>query len=1121
MFARIEVAMRPEFSDPAALTFLRKVELAHPEIRRKIRWARILQVYWIDLPIPREDMIPAITVVFWDRVLQWLLTGNLIPSAAGERGGLADLFATAPNRPGKFWGVERRFRAGVTDNVGRTAVEAFEIVLNRKFSEPKPPKSNVPNDPDASHNTNVQIASGSLLLLEGAELNEDMLTVLARDVYCNELIETWTLLPVDELEKNNRFHQERIKRDLPKLHKRSLGDATKKLNNTLNKIDEIDEYELASFSDAELVEMSETKLWALSLAEMKAIQSYFARADILEHRKKLGLSKNPTDVEMEVIAQTWSEHCKHKIFAATIKYRDLTTVKGKTEAIQIPSEIHSLFKTTISGTTAQLHKPWLLSVFEDNAGIVAFDEEDAFCIKVETHNSPSALDPYGGALTGIVGVNRDILGCGLGAKPIFNTDVFCVAPLDYSKTLPERLLHPRRILDGVRLGVEHGGNKSGIPTVNGALVFDERYLGKPLVYCGTGGLMPRRIGERACEVKEIKIGDRICMVGGRIGKDGIHGATFSSMALNEGSPVSAVQLGDPITQKRVADFLLEARDLGLYRAITDNGAGGLSSSVGELARISGVAASAPEGVIDSSEVHHGNDKKNVPGGARMDVSVAKTKYAGLKPYELVVSESQERMTIAVPPEQLARFMELAERRGVEVSDLGEFTDSGCFDIFMGEQCVGSLELEFLHDGLPTLEIDAEWRGRPPVMPAPPGFGAGSDSSGSKLGSFEVDGARALLTLLSRPNIASKEWLISQYDHEVQGTSVVKPLHTAHPGSTAAGSGPNDAAVLKPKPFSDLGLAVGSGINPKLSDIDPYLMAQAAVDEAVRNVLCVGAEFGGIDAVMTLVDNFCWPDPVHDKNKAAALVRACYGLQDAALALSIPLVSGKDSMKNDFRGRRDGKPVVISVVPTLLITAVARVPDVKLARTADFKVPGDTIYVIGGTDFGLLGSEFHLQYPQLPALSAPAKVGEPHWLEAGRIYCWIGRAIGQEQIRLKSLHDISEGGLLVSVAESLLARKLGARLEFPANFNAWEFCFGEGFHSFVASVADADTSVIEAELTMLKIPFQKIGKVMNAEKLEVFQSGQSGQQGGGQAGKLLWSVATGDLVQAWQKKGYWE
>ncbi|MGK5085678.1 AIR synthase-related protein [Bdellovibrionota bacterium FG-1] len=1038
MYARIEVAMRPEFADPAADAILRKIELAYPEIRRKIRWARLLDVCWLDLPATREELIPAITEVFWDRVLQWLFTGNLIPSAAGKQGGVPDLMEKAPNRPGRFWALERRFRPGVTDNIGRTSMEAFEIVLGRSLN-------------------GGRSSSGSLLVVEGQELDEDSLAVIARDIFCNELVETWTIVPEAELKKNDRFHQERIKLDLPKI--------------LLKGSDRVETFSLQKLADHELEALSRQKLWALSLEEMKAVRNYFAAPGVQAKRNELGLpSDGPTDVEIEVIAQTWSEHCKHKIFGADVYYSQMGDA---TDYGAIPEVTHSLFKTTIAATTEELQKPWLLSVFSDNAGIVAFDDEDAFCIKVETHNSPSALDPYGGALTGIVGVNRDILGCGMGAKPIFNTDVFCVAPLDYSETLPDRLMHPRRILDGVRRGVEDGGNKSGIPTVNGALCFDERYLGKPLVYCGTGGFMPRSIAGVLCETKQVRLGDRICMVGGRIGSDGIHGATFSSLAMDERSPSSAVQLGDPITQKRMADFLLEARDMGLFSALTDNGAGGLSSSVGEMARLSG--------------------------GARMDVSYAKIKYPGLKPYELVISESQERMTVAVSPDKLSLFLALAGRRGVEVSDLGEFTDSGALEVFFGEKRTGYLDLAFLHDGVPKLELRAEWRGRP--QPLPPVERP-----------FHEEAPRLLQEMMGRPNIASKEWLIRQFDHEVQGTSVIKPLHTVGSGTSQAASGPNDAAVLKPKPNSDSGLVIGCGINPKLSDYDTYVMAQAVVDESVRNVLCSGADFGRPDSVLAIVDNFCWPDPVNHPQYCADLVRACYGLRDAALALNAPLVSGKDSMKNDFYGHKDGQPVTISVPPTLLVTAIAKVSDVRNGRTSDFKQAGDAIYLFGGSRLGLVGSELEVVLKKrkqgLP--SSKARLAEPDWDEARRLYSWIGGASGREQVRLRSLHDVSEGGLLVTMAECLIARGLGAQIQIPADAESWEFGFGEGFHTFIASCPESDAVTLEGEWIACNVPYRRLGAVTTTERLEVEDS--TGRR---------WSVSTKDLRAAWQKEGYWE
>ncbi|HMA99737.1 MAG TPA: AIR synthase related protein, partial [Spirochaetota bacterium] len=527
---------------------------------------------------------------------------------------------------------------------------------------------------------------------------------------------------------------------------------------------------------------------------------YYRNPEIIKERRQDKLAASPTDVELEVLAQTWSEHCKHKIFAARITYTD---ENGHVE------EINSLYKTYIKKTTSELaeKRPDLLSVFKDNAGIVKFNDQYAYCMKVETHNSPSALDPYGGAMTGIVGVNRDIIGTGIGAKPIFNTDIFCFANPLYKKPLPPGLMHPQRIFQGVHKGIIDGGNESGIPTVNGAIVFENRFLGKPLVFCGTGGILPLKINDQPTHSKEIKNGYKIVMTGGRIGKDGIHGATFSSAALTETSPTSAVQIGDPITQKKMLDFLLEARDQGLYSAITDNGAGGLSSSVGEMATMCG--------------------------GCSLHLDKAPLKYAGLYPWEILISEAQERMSLAVPPENIKALFALAAARDVEISELGEFNNSGFFTAFYKNQLVCKLQLDFMHNGLPTNHYQAQWQ--PPQHSEPePSLVAG------------ISLKKTIPALLARPNIASKEYWVRQYDHEVQGMSVVKPFDGPLQQS------PGDSAVIKPLYNSYKGLVIANGIVPRYSDIDTYHMAANAVDEAVRNLVACGGDPDNISGL----DNFC-------------------------------------------------------------------------------------------------------------------------------------------------------------------------------------------------------------------------------------------------------------------------
>jgi phosphoribosylformylglycinamidine synthase len=716
-------------------------------------------------------------------------------------------------------------------------------------------------------------------------------------------------------------------------------------------------------NDEALLHLSQERLLALSLPEMQAIRAYFREAG--PQRQAYGLGGAPTDVELEVLAQTWSEHCKHKIFNSTIHYQD---EHGQATTIR------SLFKSYIVRATAEIGQrvDWLLSVFHDNAGVIKFNDQWNLVMKVETHNTPSALDPYAGAITGIVGVNRDPFGTGKGCRLLFNTDVLCFAPPDYARPLPPRLLHPKRVLKGVHRGIKDGANQSGVPDVNGAVIFDERFLGKPLVFCGTGGLMPATIGGEPAHLKRAHPGDHIVMVGGRIGKDGIHGATFSSRELSEVSPASAVQIGDPITQKKMFDFLLEARDRQLYTCITDNGAGGLSSSVGEMAQYSN--------------------------GCELHLERAPVKYPGLDPWEMLLSESQERMTVAVPPQHLEAFLTLAARRHVEATPLGTFTDTGLFHVLYNGKTVAVLDMEFLHHGLPEMHLQAHWQ--PPHFPEPT-FPCPSDLTAS------------LLQMLGRLNICSKEWIIRQYDHEVQGRSVMKPLVGRD------SDGPSDAAILRPLLDSMEGVIVANGICPRYSDIDTYHMVACAIDEAIRNVIAVGGSLGAIAGL----DNFCWPDPVQSDNtpdgtyKLAQLVRANQALYDYCTAYGVPCISGKDSMKNDYH-IGDTK---ISVPPTLLFSVIARMPDVRRAITMDVKQPGDLVFVLGETRAELGASEYYALHgaignrvPQVNAQRA----------------CVLYEALSQAMQRglVNACHDCSDGGFGIAAAEMAFAGGYGMRLD---------------------------------------------------------------------------------------------
>ncbi len=820
--------------------------------------------------------------------------------------------------------IEVGFRPGVTDNIGRTAREAIQYLTGRPFA-----------DGEAVYTSVQYLLSGAIDKAAAEQVTSGFLA--------NGLIQRWTILMKDELDPTKG-----VPVSVPRV------DATAKPR--VQKMN-------LNVSDEELLQISRDGMLALNLIEMKTLQSHFNDPQVQAKRSEKGLGPELTDVELEALAQTWSEHCKHKIFSAQIDYEDEA---GNKETID------SLFKTYIVGATRDIRNnlgkdDFCLSVFKDNAGVIRFNDDWSMVFKVETHNSPSALDPYGGALTGIVGCNRDGYGTGMGARLIFNTDVFCFASPFYDKPLPPRLLHPRRIFDGVVEGVEHGGNKSGIPTVNGSIQFDERFAGKPLVYCGTASIMPAELNGKPCHEKQVLVGDHIIMTGGRIGKDGIHGATFSSEELHEGSPVTAVQIGDPITQRRMFDFLIIARDRGLYNSITDNGAGGLSSSVGEMAEDTG--------------------------GLEMHLDRAPLKYPGLQPWEILISEAQERMTLAVPDKSLDAFMQLAAEMGVEATDLGLFTDSGYYHCFYEGETVCCLDMEFLHEGVPQMQIPAKWEIKGHQEP---------ELSGRDL---QAD----LFGLLGRLNICSKESVVRRYDHEVQAGSVVKPL------TGVANDGPSDAAVYRPLFDSFEGIVTSHGICPSYSDIDTYHMMACAIDEALRNFVAVG---GNIEHVAGL-DNFCWCDPVESERtpdgsyKAAQLVRANKALYKYCVAFGVPLISGKDSMKNDYQ-IGDTK---ISIPPTVLFSVIGKIDDVRKAVTMDVKTPGDLVYLLGTTADELGGSEYYRMCGELGA-----NVPQVDSQKALHLYRTVNRA--QQQKLLRSCHDLSDGGLAVSLAEKAFAGGFG-------------------------------------------------------------------------------------------------
>lgn len=916
----------------------------------------------------------------------------------------------ADNHQGGEFAIEIAYNAGVMDPVEESTLKGIgDLGIEKK----------------------VSVKTATRYLLKG-NLSEEQLKIISEKLLYNKLI------------------QHIVKSPLTSYHL----SVPPEYNFQLIRID------LLNASDKRLKELSQKRQLFLNLAEMRRIK---------EHFQKLG--RNPTDCELETIAQTWSEHCWHKTFRGKINYyeqvRHSPSLIGKAAKRQSgkPKLINNLLKSTIMKVTRELKKPWCVSVFQDNSGVIRFDERYNVCFKVETHNHPSALEPFGGANTGIGGVIRDILGTGLGAKPIFNTNVFCFAPPDYPfSRLPSGILHPKRIMKGVVSGVRDYGNKMGIPTLNGAILFHKGFMGNPLVYCGTVGILPKDKS-----FKEAKVGDLIVLVGGRTGRDGIHGATFSSGELTQQSNTissTAVQIGNPIQEKKMAEVILEAQAQDLYNAITDCGAGGLSSAVGEM----GEAL-----------------------GARVELEKVPLKYSGLSYTEIWISESQERMVLAVPREKIVALMEVFQREDVEATVIGEFTDSHRLQLYYNDNLVCDLGMEFLHKGLPRLAKKAVYlapKHKEPKIVSP------------------KDLTKYLFKLLSGYDVCSKEWVIRQYDHEVQAGSVLKPL------VGVANDGPSDASIVRPILDSNRGLIIANGINFRFGFIDPYWMAASCIDEALRQIIAVG---GSLKEV-ALLDNFCWGNP--DKpDRLGSLVRAAYGCYDTAWGFGVPFISGKDSLNNEYTVR--GKDLAIP--GTLLISAIAVMENVNKAISMYAKRATDLIYLVGTTYPELGGSHyyslFHSIGNNLPRVSPkPAKA----------IFNALSKASSLGLIQ--AMHDCSEGGLAVAAAEMAFAGGLGMDLflsEVPYKIKNQKseirnveqnpkkdylrndfVLFSESNSRFIVEVGRREQK--EFERVLKGISFGLVGCLTKERNFKVY----------GLDGKICINAELSDLKEAWQKPLRW-
>jgi phosphoribosylformylglycinamidine synthase II len=891
---------------------------------------------------------------------------------------VTEISSYAPMAQDFDWLIWIGLRPGVRDTAGSTASEAVEDLLGIPFK------------------SGEAIYTSKLYEIRG-DLNEQQVRQIAGDLLANAVIQQWKVFSRDDWRP-----EEGIGFPVPKV----ILDHKPEVNT------------LSIESDEELKRISLERNLALQTRDIPVIRSYFLREDIRNERKKFGLDL-PTDVELEYISQARSDHCNHNTFRGLFRYQDLSTGEKET--------VDSLFKSYIEAPTLEImeEKDWVVSVLWDNAGVGRFDDDHYYVITGETHNSPSNMEAYGGAITGIVGIYRDPMGTGKGSKLILGMYGYCVGHRDYQGDLTPHL-HPRRLLDGIIEGVRDGGNKSGIPTPFGLLLFDESYTGKCLVFVTTMGIMPARIKGESSHKKTTTPGDLIVMSGGRVGKDGIHGVTAASETYSEHTPAGHVQIGDPYTQKKMHDFLLEARDEGLIAYITDNGGGGLSSSVGESARFSN--------------------------GCRVDLNKVPLKYEGLDQWEIWISESQERMTIAVKPAHIDRFMSLSRKHSVESTVIGEYTDSGYLHLLYNGKTCAFIRMDLLESDFPQWEFDAHWmppevRGlTEPVISDPTDHGA------------------LLHAMLARPNLCARNWIARQYDHEVQGSSVIKPLTGKQRDI------PSDAAVIRPILESRRGIAVSQALNPFYSMIDTYHMTAATIDEAVRKVLAVGGDpdhLGG-------VDNFCWPtveyDPVKNPDgryKAAQLVRSNQALRDYCVAYGIPLLSGKDSMyidgnlKGPFGERRK-----VSGLPTLLFTVSSVIEEIFRCVSMDPKFPGDIIYVLGETRNELGGSEFY-QMMGAVGLNVPKVDAAALWPQYKALHLSITNGL------VSSCHAVSRGGLAVHLALTAMAGELGmdvdlSRIPVADDLTPSRTLYSESCGRFIVTVAPDRQELFEAIFSNMNI-----------------------------------------------------
>ena len=677
--------------------------------------------------------------------------------------------------------------------------------------------------------------------------------------------------------------------------------------------------------------------------------------DEIEKVRKHFLEENrkPTDVELQAIDQAWSEHCCYK-------------------------SSKSILKETVFGFESSKKV-----IAREDAGIMEFDSEHYYVVGLESHNHPSALDPYGGSATGIGGILRDVV-C-MGAQPVALVDSLFFGDLDLPREkLADGVKHPRYLMGGVVAGIRDYGNRVGIPTVAGQVSFHPQYTYNPLVIVGCVGMVRK---EMMIHSRAGAVGDVYILAGGRTGRDGIHGVTFASRDLDTGSvdDIGAVQLGDPITKEPLMHLCLELNEMKLLTGMKDLGGGGLSCVVGELALDGGF-------------------------GARVNLEKVPLKVENMAPWEIWVSESQERMMFTVKPEDVDRVLARSKAWDVEAVPIGKvITEKRNIVRFNGVEIL-NLDLEFTTGG--------------PVYNRPYNLPDYDTGPAAPLPEYPADLEKTILDLVSQPEVASKDWVIRQYDHEVRGKTALKPIQ-----GPIGKDVPGDSSVLKPVDDSWKGLALTTDVNPYLMEANPYHGTRSAVEEVCRNLAAVGAR------IDSLADCLCFGNP--RKPDIMGQFRAsCEALKDAAMAVDVPYVSGNVSLYNETA---DG-----AIPPTPVLMGVGLVEDIRNCTTSDMKRDG-SIWLIGKTKEEMGASLYYRSIgkdcPNVPKTDFDSFIPRMEQLI---------QAI--EQGEVVACHDISTGGIAVAVIEMCMSG-VGANIGLGEDMRADVELFSESNGRWIVQVAN--------------------------------------------------------------------